>query len=216
MTTPLVSSPEIPTLGNLLDRLGGVPAERVRYYPLPGTATVADVIDIHDRERRLCELVDGVLVEKPMGWRESFIAGAILAALRAFVVPRRLGYVTGEAGMTQLLPNLVRIPDVAYVSRGRLKGGHIPTEPVPLLVPDLAVEVLSASNTAKEMERKRQDYFESGVRLVWSVDIEARTVAVYTSPDDPQLFTELQTLDGGDVLPGFSLPLGPLFAELDD
>ncbi|MBV8781146.1 MAG: hypothetical protein JO353_07085, partial [Phycisphaerae bacterium] len=74
----LVSSPEIPTLGDLLDRLGGIPAERVRYFPLPGTATVNDVIEIHDREKRLCELVDGVLVEKPVGLRESIIAGAIL------------------------------------------------------------------------------------------------------------------------------------------
>ena len=107
MASLLTSSPEIPTLDDLLKRLGGVPADRVRYYPLPGTATVADVIEIHERERRLCELVDGVLVEKAMGWKESLIAGAILSALRAFVVPRRLGYVTGDAGMMQIFPDLV-------------------------------------------------------------------------------------------------------------
>jgi hypothetical protein len=67
MSSLLKSSPDIPTLADLLDRLGGVSADRVRYYPLPGTATVADVIEIHAREKRLCELVDGVLVEKPMG-----------------------------------------------------------------------------------------------------------------------------------------------------
>jgi Uma2 family endonuclease len=91
----------------------------------------------------------------------------------------------------------------------------LPQGPVPLLVPDLAVELLSASNTPGEMERKRREYFDAGVRLVWCVDIKTRTVAVYTSPGNPQVFSEQQVLDGADVLPGFTLPLGPLFAELD-
>jgi hypothetical protein len=120
MGSRLLSSPEIPTIGDLLERLGGVPAERVRIYPLPGTATVNDVIEIHDREERLCELVGGVRVEKAAGCRESVIAGAFAAALRAFVMPRRLGYVGGESGMMQLVPDLVRGPDVSFVSRGRL------------------------------------------------------------------------------------------------
>jgi Uma2 family endonuclease len=214
MSTLLVSSPEIPTLGALLEKLGGVSADRVRYFPLPGTATVDDVEAIHAREKITCELIDGVLVEKRMGWHESMIALAIASALRGFVSPRKLGYVTGEAGTTQIKPNLVRVPDVGFVSREKLKGG-IPQEPVPLLVPDLAVEVLSQSNTAREMDRKRREYFEAGVRLVWCVDIRTRTVAVYTSPEKPRIFTDLQTLDGGDVLPGFELPLEPLFAELD-
>ncbi len=64
MSTLLISSPEIPTLGNLLDRLGGISADRVRYYPLPGTATVADVAAIHDREETTFELIDGVPVAK--------------------------------------------------------------------------------------------------------------------------------------------------------
>ncbi len=167
MGSRLVSSPEIPTLGELLDRLGGVPAERVRFYPLPGTAMIQDVIDIHDREKRSCELVDGVLVEKASGYRESGLAGAIAAALRTFVVPNRLGYVGGESGMTQLVPDLVRGPDVSFVSRARLPHG-VPKEAYPILVPDLVVEVLSRSNTAKEMDRKRREYFAAGVRLLTS------------------------------------------------
>jgi glycerate kinase len=122
LSTLLISSPEIPTLGDLLDRLGGIPADRVRLYPLPGTATVADVIEIHAREKRLCELVDGVLVEKPLGWKESLFAGAIASAIRAFVRPRKIGFVTGEAGMMQVEPDLVRMPDVAFVSVERLRG----------------------------------------------------------------------------------------------
>jgi Uma2 family endonuclease len=215
MATLLTASPEIPTLADLLERLGGISADRVRYYPLPGTATEADVIAIEARENRLCELVDGVLVEKPMGFRESLIALAIAAALRHFVVPRKLGAVTGPDGMMALFPGMVRIPDVAYVSRERLPGGHIPTDPVPHLAPDLAVEVLSDSNTRAEMDRKRREYFEAGVRVVWFVDLKNRTVAVYQSANEFMLFTAEKTLDGGPVLPGFTLPLAPLFAELD-
>jgi Uma2 family endonuclease len=214
MGSPLVSSPDISTIADLLDRLGGVPAERVRFYPLPGTATVNDVMEIHDREKRLCELVDGVLVEKAVGYRESLIAIAIASALRVFVLPKRLGYVGGESGMMQLTPGQVRGPDVSFVSRGRLPDG-LPVEAYPLLTPDLAVEVLSPSNTPREMDRKRREYFAAGARLVWCVDIKTRTVAVYTSPENPQVFTQQQSLNGGDVLPGFALPLAPLFAELD-
>ena len=156
MTTLLTSSPQIPTLADLLSRLGGVSPERVRFYPLPGTATEADVVAIEAGENRLCELVDGVLVEKPMGFRESLVAGWILTALNSFVMPRRLGVVSGSDGLMRLVPGLVRIPDVAFISRERLPGGRIPAEPIPQLVPDLAVEVLSESNTTAEMDRKRR------------------------------------------------------------
>lgn len=216
MPTLLTSSPEIPRLSDLLSRLGDIPASRVRYFPLPGTATVHDVIEIHAREKRLCELVDGVLVEKPMGYRESMLAIAIAAAVRAFVVPRKLGVVSGEAGMMQLVVGLVRLPDVAYVSAARLPGGRIPKEPVPLLVPDLAVEVLSESNTRAEMKRKREEYFKAGVRLVWIFDPDARNAEVYTGPDArPTILSENDTIDGGNILPGFTLSLHDLFAELD-
>ncbi|MDB5288775.1 MAG: hypothetical protein JWL69_16, partial [Phycisphaerales bacterium] len=133
--TLLASSPNILTVGDLLDRLGNVPPGRVRYYPLPGTATESDVIDIEARENRLCELVDGVLVEKAMGFNESYVALLIATALNNFVVPKNLGIVTGEAGMMRLFPGLVRIPDVAFVSRGRLPGGRLSTDPIPSLVP---------------------------------------------------------------------------------
>jgi Uma2 family endonuclease len=215
MTTTLTSSPEIPTIGDLLARLGDVPAHRVRFYPLPGRATEADVVAIEAHEDRLCELIDGVLVEKPMGYRESFVAGVILAALHAFVVPRKLGAVTGEAGMVKLFPHQVRIPDGAFVSRERLPGGRIPSEPIPHLIPDLAVEVLSESNTEAEMARKRREYFEAGVRLLWLVDLDARTVTVFTGPEQSTTLHADHCLDGRDVLPGFTLPLAELFAELD-
>src|SRR6476646_2852855 len=134
MPTLLTSSPDIATVADLLERLGGIPPERVRYYPLPGTATEADVVEIEERENRLCELIDGVLVEKPVSFRESLLAGIILTALNNFVIPRRLGVVTGADGMIKLFPGLVRIPDVAYVSRERLPDGRVPAAHITQLV----------------------------------------------------------------------------------
>src|SRR5258707_579147 len=82
--------------------------------------------------------------------------------------------------------------------------------PVPRLAPNLAVEVLSRSNTPREMMLKRQDYFSVGVELVWEVDPVARTVAVYTSATEVTTLTTSDSLDGGVVLPGFSLHLPEL------
>lgn len=215
MATRLVSSPEIPTIAALLARLGGVPAERVRFYPLPGTATEQDVIDIEAREKVLCELVDGVLVEKPMGYNESFLAGLLITLLNNFILPRDLGAVTGEAGMMRLLGGLIRIPDVAFVTKQRLPSGELPRQPVPTLVPDLAVEILSEGNTPSEIARKRREYFQAGVRLVWVIDPATRSVAVYTGgSDQPVVRSESDALDGGEVLPGFSLHLRDFFAKL--
>ncbi len=216
MSTLLVSSPEIPRVADLLERLGGISPVRVRFYPLPGTATEADVVEIEAREKRLCELVDGVLVEKPMGFKESQLAAAIVTAISVFVKPGKLGVVTGEGGMVRLFPGLVRIPDVAYLSRERLPGGRVPREPVPQLVPDLAVEVLSASNTSAEIDRKCREYFEAGVRLVWLVDPDARKVTVLEGLDRSSTLSGDASLDGGAVLPGFTLALAELFAELED
>lgn len=215
MPTLLTSSPDIATVADLLERLGGIPPERVRYYPMPGTATEADVVEIEERENRLCELIDGVLVEKPMSYRESMLAVLIATALNVFVRPRKLGVVTGADGMIKLFPGLVRIPDVAYVSRARLPGGRVPPEPIPHLVPDLAVEVLSKGNTPAEMARKRREYFEAGVRLVWLVDPGPRSVAVFTGVDQFTTVNADGSLDGGVVLPGFTLTLKELFAELE-
>jgi len=117
--------------------------------------------------------------------------------------------------MMRLVSGLVRIPDLAFISWDRLPHRRMPTVPIPALAPDLAIEVLSAGNTPDEMARKRQDYFTAAVRLVWIVDPVARTVAVYTSPESVTVLATTAILNGGEVLPGFTLPLQDLFAELD-
>jgi Uma2 family endonuclease len=199
------------TVADLYRRFGAIPFERIRQNPPPGSGTVDDVNRLNDHEDRLYELVDGILVEKTVGLQESIIAGDILTILNNFVKPRGLGLVAGADGTIQLEINLVRIPDVAFFSLDNLPGGEIPDESVPLLVPDLAVEVISQSNTPKEMGEKLKDYFENGVRLVWFVRPRSRVVDVYTAQDHFTRLTASMRLDGGDVLSGFSVKVGKLF-----
>ena len=206
--------PPAETMADLLERLGGISPARVRMSPPPGTATEQDVVDIEGRENRLFELVDGVLVEKVCTFRESILAGAIAAALRAFVLPRKLGVVTGSDGMMSLFSGLVRMPDVAFVSWARMPYG-VPKEAAPALAPDLAVEVLCEGNTKAEIDRKRSEYFSAGTLLVWQIDRRTRTATVFTDPATATGLDESKSLDGYDVLPGFTLPLRDLFAEID-
>ena len=203
--------PTITTLAEKLEELGRVPADRIFFHPPPGTATKEDVVAVREDTRRICELVDGILIEKAMGLYESVIASLLNRILGSFAEDNDLGIVAGEAGMMQLAPGLVRIPDVSFISWDRFPNRKLPRDPVPHLAPDLAVEVPSQSNTAKEMERKRRDYFNAGCRLVWITDPENRTVTVYTAIDQSEEIPEDGTLDGGDVLPGFSLSVSEWF-----
>jgi Uma2 family endonuclease len=201
------------TVADLLAEFGPIPASRVRHDPAPGTATAQDVIDIKARENRLYELVDGVLLEKTVGFYEAYLAQLLAHFLNTYVIPENLGVVTGADGMVRLAPGLIRIPDVSFVSWKRLPGGQIPRQPVPDLVPDLAVEVLSAANTQEEMQRKLREYFAAGVALVWYVDPSNQCVRVYHSPDDCRVVDKDDALDGGSLLPGFEVPLERLFRE---
>ncbi len=218
MASVVTERPTIPTAADLLDllaRLGDIPPHRVLMRPYPGTATEQDVTDLDDHHDRLCELIDGVLVEKTVGYEESELTLLLGYFLVGFVRQHDLGIVAGPDGTLRLFPGRVRIPDISFVSWDRLPNRERPRKPIPDLVPDLAVEVIRESNTKKEMAIKLQEYFAAGVRLVWYVEPDDRTVRVYTAADRSTLLTEEQTLDGGDVLPGFALPLRELFPRKD-
>jgi Uma2 family endonuclease len=203
------------TVADLVERLGNIPLSRVLMDPLPGHATEDDLLKAERRYNRLYELVDGTLVEKAVGFHESLLAAALIQLLRQFVIPRNLGVVPAPDGMVRLFPGLVRAPDVAFASWDRFPGRKLPEEPIPDLAPDLAIEVLSKSNTRAEMKRKRGEYFSVGVLLVWEVDRKHRTVSVYTPDGAVTVLKASQRLEGGDVLPGFVLELNDLFSELD-
>ena len=208
----LPTSSKIRSIGDLLRRLGDIPPDRVRFQPIPGTATIADLLE---PENEFCELVDGTLVEKPMGQEEAFFGGWIFRIITNFVYDRNLGYTTPGDGFTELPGGPVRGPDVSFFAWSSLPNRRRPTEPFPLLAPDLVVEVLSPSNTKAEMARKRSEYFQGGVRLYWEFDPPANSLRVYTSLHQFRDLASTDVLDGGNVLPGFSIPVADLWAELD-
>ena len=204
------------TVADLLDQLGGIPPERVRLVPPPGTATEKDVLEMDDHGGRVCELIDGTLVEKTLGFYEAWLAGRILQFIGSFVEGRGLGIVTGPDGFLKLFPRQVRAPDVAFVRHEQLPDGQVPRDPIPLLAPALAVEVISPGNTRGEMERKLREYFAAGAMLVWYVYPQSQSVSVYTSPEQYTKIAVDGVLNGGAVLPGFELPLRRLFAEAEN
>jgi Uma2 family endonuclease len=214
MTRTSSATPFLETMADVLGPLGNIAPERVLMRPRPGTATEKDLLRVMKKTDRLFELVDGTLVEKVMGYGEGFLAVDIARLLGKFLDQYNLGDLGGADSSMRLLPGLVRLPDVVFVRWERYPNGERPTEPVPDVVPDLAVEVLSEGNTPAEMRRKLKEYFLAGVPLVWFVDPDRRTVQVFTAPDVSTVYTEEQTLDGGDVLPGLRLAVRDIFARV--
>jgi Uma2 family endonuclease len=210
MSQATIAPPEPQTMADLWERLGRVPLERIRLHPAPGTATEEDVIRVEEQENRLYELIDGTLVEKAVGFEEARVAGWLLTLMNLFVHEIDLGICVGADGMMRIAPGLVRIPDVSFIAWDRLPGHESPNEPVPDLAPNLAVEVLSEGNTPAEMRRKVGEYFAAGALAVWLIDPRKRTARVYSSPARSVLVRADQSLDGGDILPGFSVVLGDL------
>ena len=201
------------TATDLVARFGPIPLNRVRHDPAAGTATEEDVIRLHDAEDRLYELVDKTLLEKTMGTYESYLAGLLVQIIGAFVRENDLGIVLPPDGMLRLAPGLVRIPDVSFIPWVRLPNRRVPRQAIADLVPDLAVEVISAGNTREEMDRKLGEYFAAGTRLVWYVYPTSKEIHVFTSSDQFHVLSQDRTLNGGDVLPNFTLPIASIFDE---
>jgi Uma2 family endonuclease len=201
------------TAGDLRNHLRGIHPRRIRLQPRPGSGTVRDVMRLDRQDGPIFELVDGTLVAKLGGFWEAVIATKVAAALQNFQQRRSRGVLVGARGLMQLGPRLVRSSTVSFVCWKQLPGRIVPRQPVPRMHPDLAVEVLCRGNTKAELARKRQDYYGAGTRLVWQVNPRTRTVDVYTAPDEFTTLTEADTLDGADVLPGFSLPVRSIFVN---
>ena len=105
------------------------------------------------------------------------------------------------------------MPDFSFISWEKFPNREWPAEPITNLIPDLAGEVVNVDNSRRELECKRRDYFQGGVRLVWEIDSKKQSVRVYTSPNQFQEIGPDGSLDGGEVLPGFTLSLAQLFAR---
>ncbi len=152
------------TAAEMQQQLGGIPLERIRMVPPPGLATEEDALRIQDAEGRTCEVLDGILVEKAMGFFEARVATVLLSLLDRFLETHDLGVVVGPDGLIRLTKKRTRAPDVAFIQWDKFPERHMPAAPVPSLIPDLTVEVLSKGNTRKEIETKLDEYFAAGVR----------------------------------------------------
>jgi Uma2 family endonuclease len=216
MLAPTISLPKgFPNGIAWLRSLGDIPLERVVFDPWPGFATENDVIQfVEGDHKRLCELVDATLVEKPLGNRESIVAVFIATALQNFVASRKLGYVFGADAMMRTRPERIRLPDVSFIRAERLEGAAGGWTAIFAGAPDLAVEVISPGNSKAEMQQKLEEYFAAGTSLVWYVYPKDQTVHVHTSADAaPTILASDATLSGGDLLPGFSVQVRTLFPK---
>jgi Uma2 family endonuclease len=163
-------------------------------------------------DKRLA-LVDGEIIEMPPSSQiNTVIAMRIGYFFNAFVIPRNLGYVTGADGGYTLTEHNARQPDVAFISKERhpeLEGVAFP------IAPDLAVEVISPSESSNDVLKKVQRYIDAGTRIVWAVYPREKTIYVWQAAPYSGLHVQTfgidDTLDGGEVLPGFTLEVRDIF-----
>ena len=161
------------------------------------------------------ELVDGRLLEKAVSKFSDYVAGQILFLLQTWCWQTRLGIAVPEAWI-QCFPRqeeMVRIPDVLYISHERRADDSPQIHGMFRVAPDLAIEVLSPSNVMIDMDVKREDYFAAGVRQVWIVNPDVRTVTMYHQDGRVTLLHEHDDLIGDDdLLPGFRCKVADFFA----
>lgn len=177
----------------------------------PKTTTVEELASLPPDDDRW-ELVAGRVVrEPPPGEEHGGVALTIGARLHTFVRERRLGRVFGESGyVLASRPDTVRAPDASFLSAERLASAPR-RGPYRIGAPDLAVEVLSPSNTKWEIAAKVEEYLATGSRAVWVVDPPRETVTIHRPGREPETLGTGETLDGGDYLPGFRLPVAEIF-----
>lgn len=162
------------------------------------------------------ELVEGRLVREQLpGPEHGWLAVELSTRIAEHVRRHRLGLTLGVTGFVLADdPPTVRGPDIAFIARENLPEGGLPRS-YWRIPPDLAVEVVSPSNTRAEIREKVLEYLSAGTRLVWVVEPRTRSVTVYRSRTDVQVLKDSDTLSGLDVLPGFTLSVAELFAEPD-
>jgi Uma2 family endonuclease len=156
------------------------------------------------------ELIDGEIVQMaPPGGEQAIAQLRLGSLLLGYVDERGLGQAFGEVGFILAKnPDTVLAPDLAFVEASRLPTvltGFL------ALAPDLAIEIVSPSNSAGEIERKIAIYLEAGTRLIWVVYPRQRQVVVHTPGEAPRVFAESDELPGGDVLPGLTIPVANIF-----
>lgn len=162
------------------------------------------------------ELVNGEVINIGNSGMEHGNIGTFLGgALELYARSRKLGVTCDSSTAFALKSGNRRSPDISFVARERLQGLKRLPKGFFQGAPDLAIEVISPSNTFEEIHNKLVEYFDNGCQLAWVIHPDERSVLVYRQPQPEKLLTLTDTLDGGTVIPGFTLPVAELFAELD-
>ena len=184
---------------NLPTRLKITPEQFDTFIALPENA-----------EKRF-EYIGGEPVEVPSNLLSSHIAALIMVAIGIYLKSNNIGRLTGEAG-TYTVGEDRYAPDVAFVSYARLP--ELSYQGYGTIAPDLAVEVISPTDNPHHVNRKIINYLNAGT-WVWVVYPAAQEVHVHAPEQEPYIVSLDGALNGGDVLPGFILPLSEIFAEMD-
>jgi Uma2 family endonuclease len=193
MSTPVLESPPNPQSSR-------------RYTP-------EDLLRMPDGHR--FELIDGELVERNMGAESSQVAMNLMVRVGFHVRTNKLGKVFAPDCGYQIFPqhpNRVRFADGSFIARGRLPDERTPQGHV-MIPPDMAAEVVSPNDTADEVETKRIAYMQAGVRLLWVIYPETRSLHVFRQGGTATLLGPDDELSGEDVLPGFACRVGELFED---
>ncbi|MBW4621532.1 MAG: Uma2 family endonuclease [Cyanosarcina radialis HA8281-LM2] len=169
-----------------------------------------------DRDSHRYELVNGEIVDRGnLGAKYGYINAILSAVIFNFVFSQRMGAVMNSSTAFAMKNGNKRSPDVSFVAKERLQGLEELPDGFLEGAPDLAIEVLSPNNTIEEIHNKLVEYFENDARLVWVVHPNEQYVLVYKSSQEPdRLLKAADTLDGENVIPGFTFPVANLFQKL--
>jgi Uma2 family endonuclease len=188
-----------------------MPAEHAYVPPMtpPALMTADELLQVYIPDKQV-ELVKGMLVVRELpGLRHARVAMDLALRLGVHVRAAALGRCYAEAGFKLASnPDTVRGPDVAFIGRDRIPD----PEPTGFadFAPDLVVEVISPGDRPGEVLAKVADWLSAGTRLVWVIDPARRVARVYRDDGTERILTVRESLDGEDVVPGFSCPLGEI------
>jgi len=168
------------------------------------------------RDGHRYEIVNGELIDMGnSGAKHGYLAIILSAALFNCVSTQKLGAMFDSSTAFKMKSGNKRSPDISFMAKERLQGLDDLPDGFLEGAPDLVVEILSPSNTVEEIHNKLVEYFENGARLVWVIHPKENYVLVYQSAQSPdRLLKSTDSLDGEDIVPGFTLPIADLFQKL--
>ncbi len=169
-----------------------------------------------NRDGHRYEIVNGELIDMGnSGAKHGYVCSVLMILLGGYVHIQKLGAMFDSSTAFKLKSGNKRSPDVSFMAKERLQGLDELPDGFLEGAPDLAVEILSPSNTVEEIHNKLVEYFDNGSRLVWVINPKEKYVLVYRSSEEPdRLLKSIDSLDGEEIVPGFSLAIAELFQKL--